>query len=224
MTLNGTDKCGLEMIYTCNALESVGCVNIGNYRYRLGVLMGNEMATLKEKIDAVVPVPNSGLYYGMGLAAAINVPYVQALVKDKESVRTFFEEDSEKRIRLIENGIKVIPELVKDKSVIIVDEAVFTGNTLKSACRKLRECGAAAIHIRIPTSLCARQCPFGLRPEKYLLACRLSTKEMPEWFGADSIEFLSYGKMFEYSNKYQSVCLRCFEPVNASTIDLNQTP
>ena len=60
-------RCGLRLLYTCGPAEQEGSVQIGWFRYQLGRLLGKAVKDdLASKLDYVVPIPNSGLYYAMG--------------------------------------------------------------------------------------------------------------------------------------------------------------
>ena len=149
----------------------------------LGMKLGDQLrAQRPDNLDFVVPVPNSGLYYAMGLSHAAGIPYLQALVKPCGSKRTLPESDLEKRGQMIEQSITLLPNLIQGKRVVLVDEAIFTGTTLRLVCGKLRRCGAAGIYICIPTSPCVSPCP--LLPQKSLLAQRLSPEELTKFIAA----------------------------------------
>lgn len=105
----------------------------------------------------------------------------------------------------------LLPGLLEGKNIALVDEAIFTGTTLKTVCRRLRQQGVGKIHIMIPTSPCATPCLYDDLPQRDLLACKLSAVEMQEYFGVTSLTFLSYTDLRNYTEAFQHVCLNCFQ-------------
>ena len=203
-------NCAFRLIYTCSPVDVENGIHIGSYRYYLGTKLGDQLrAQLPDNLDFVVPVPNSGLYYAMGLSHAAGIPYLQALVKPCGSKRTLPESDLVKRGQMIEQSITLLPNLIQGKRVVLVDEAIFTGTTLRLVCGKLRRCGAAGIYICIPTSPCVSPCP--LLPQKSLLAQRLSPEEMRRFFQADGLWFLDSDTFRSNTAQFGPVCTRCFQ-------------
>ncbi len=204
--------CGLRLIYTCSPAETEGVTQIGRFRYQLGKLLGEQVKEeLAGKLDYIVPIPNSGLYYAMGVAEVLGVPYLQAVVK-RNSQRTLKESDLDKRTTYMLGNMMLLPGLLEGKRVALVDEAVFTGTTLKVLCQMLLRSGVAEIYVLIPTSVCAAACPYGDRPPAELLAGRLSLEDMRQYFGIAGIRFLTYDTLRSYTSRFQPVCLECFRP------------
>src|SRR5699024_1449616 len=120
------------LLYTCSPAELEGKVQIGHFRYQLGKLLAETLKSgFSETLDYVVPIPNSGLYYAMGVAEALGVPYLQALIKRDGQRRSLQEQDMKVREQMIRENIALLPGLLEGKSVALVDEAIFTGITLK---------------------------------------------------------------------------------------------
>ena len=204
--------CALRLLYTCSPIELEGKAQIGRFRYGLGRLLGQKVdGELSKQLDYIVPIPNSGLYYAMGAAESMGVPYLQALVKRDEQKRTLQEPNQQIRERMILDNMMLLPGLLEGKNIALVDEAIFTGTTLKTVCRRLRQQGVGKIHIMIPTSLCAASCPYDDLPQRDLLARKLSSVEMQEYLGVTSLTFLSYTDLHNYTEAFQHVCLNCFQ-------------
>lgn len=204
--------CALRLLYTCSPAELEGKAQIGCFRYQLGRFLGEKAkAVLESRLDYIVPVPNSGLYYAMGAAESLGVPYLQALVKRDGQQRTLWEPDQQMRERMILDNMLLLPGLLEGKTIALVDEAIFTGTTLKTVCQRLKQHGVSEIHILIPTSLCASPCPYGCMPQRDLLAQKLSLPEMKAYFGVSSVTFISYTDLSNFTDAFQHVCLKCFQ-------------
>ena len=206
--MDSSKTCALSVIYTCNAIESKDQVPVGRFRLELGEALGEDKKHLIPPADCVVPIPQSGMYYAMGLAKVIKVPYLQAIVKWNEHERTLSKEQDVRK-NTMTKGLLLIPQFLEGRRVIIVDEAIFTGLTIKLVCEKLREAGVKEIHICIPTAPCIHPCPA--LPKKDLISSQMSIPEMVEYFGADSLTFQSE-EMFDRMMKLQQndFCVDCF--------------
>ena len=147
----------------------------------------------------------------MGAAESLGVPYLQALVKRDGRQRTLWEPDQQMRERMILDNMLLLPDLLEDKKIALVDEAIFTGTTLKTVCQRLKQQGVAEIHILIPTSLCASSCPYGCMPQRDLLAQKMPLSEMEAYYGVSSLTFISYTDLCNITDAFQHVCLKCFQ-------------
>ena len=210
-------NCIFRLIYKSKPEEMLFDVNVGAFRYHVGRLM---VATIPEeylaKADCVVPVPNSGLYYAMGLASAAQKPYVQALVKILPEMRSFNIEANEKREELLGTKIVAIPELVVGKDILLVDEAIFTGTTLRVVCDILKACGTKSIHICIPTPVCYSRCQQYMQPDRAVLTEQTTPEHLAEYFRVNSVNFQSYERFSQEIDKIQAfMCKDCF---NKSTV------
>lgn len=202
-------NCALRLIYTCNPIDVEHGIHIGSFRHALGEELGRQVLPhLSPAPDYVVPVPNSGLYYAMGFSKATGIPYIQALVKIREGERTLAETDLVKRGKMIRRNLVLLPDVLRGKRVVLVDEAIFTGTTLRLVCEKLRGEGVASVSICIPTSPCVGDCPA--LPQKELLARRMSPGEMCRDFQADGLWFLESGAFRRHTSQFGAVCTRCF--------------
>lgn len=206
-----TELCALQIIYTCRPVDAENGIQIGAFRCDLGSKLAEQIATkLPDDIDYVVPIPNSGLYYAMGFAERSRIPYLQFLVKADNELRSLFETDSDIRAKQIrDNIVCVLPKNLKGKNLLLIDEAIFTGTTLKCVCEALREQGAGKIYAAIPTGKVMHCCKH--MPQKQLLAPRMSEDEMREYLGLDGLWFQDEDIFISETLHFGNVCTNCFK-------------
>lgn len=203
--------CVFQMIYKSNPTEKVYGVRVGSYRYNLGKKLAQVLPKeIIQKADYVVPVPTSGLYYAMGLAEEIKVPYIQALVKPDELIRSFQISDIGLREKVIRNKIMPIREFLRGKSIILVDEAIFTGITLRIVCDMIKACEAACIYIAIPTPICRSVCKQYVQPERRLLSQDVSEEELAKYFKVEGVYFQKYFEFEASVSMMGNICRDCF--------------
>lgn len=202
--------CVFRLIYKSLPYERVYNKNIGEYRYILGKQLVNVIPeNVKEKLDYVVPVPSSGLYYAMGLAEELQIPYMQALVKPDTKARSFQLADVALRERVIQDKIYPIEELIRGKIIALVDEAIFTGTTLRVICDMLRECGVKSIYICIPTPVCTHNCKQYIQPERKLLIDKV-TSRVEDYFMVDGVFFQTCSTFHDSIEDVENICYECF--------------
>lgn len=212
--------CAFRLIYKSHANHDIYGENVGEYRYRLGKSLGKCIPSeIIDKIDYVVPVPSSGLYYAMGLAEEIRVPYLQALVKSDSETRSFQISDPGLRKKMIQDKICAIPQLLSGKNLALVDEAVFTGVTLRIVCNMVRACGAKKIYICIPTPNEKNACRQYVQPERKLLADEVGDRTLEEYFKADGIFFQSRRVFLESIAGIRDICSECFGQANQVSVE-----
>ncbi len=202
--------CVFQLIYKSNPVEMAYGINIGSYRYELGKKLGFSLPEeIVGRMDYVVPIPNSGLYYAMGLAEQIKVPYLQSLVKPDTLTRSFQISDIALREHVIRQKITPIRELLEDKNIMLVDEAIFTGTTLRIVCDMVKACGARKIYVAIPTPVCRNVCRQYVQPERRLLSWDVG-EDVAAYFKVDGVFFQSYDRFEEAHRELGEICKDCF--------------
>jgi amidophosphoribosyltransferase len=204
--------CSFNLIYKYSPHEYFMRENIAFFRYKMGKSLAEVVKPdIKERIDYVIPIPQSGIYYAIGLAEALNKPFIQGLEKKSGSDKSFFMADSLSRRRSIFNNMIFIKEFISGKSLCIVDEAVFTGVTLKSVCAKLREYNVKEIHICIPSPISDNSCESFMQPKRSLLLGYTRPESLKNYFDADSIIFQPIDKFREIMESiHHNLCFHCF--------------
>ena len=203
--------CVFQLIYKSNPAEAVYGINIGRYRYELGKKLAFSLPKeIIQKADYVVPIPNSGLYYAMGLAEQIGVPYLQALIKPDTLARSFQISDIALREEVIRQKITPVRELLENSNIILVDEAIFTGTTLRIVCDMVKACGAGEIYVAIPTPICRNVCRQYVQPERRLLSWDVDEDELVTYFKVNGLVFQEYGRFEESIQGVRKICRDCF--------------
>lgn len=203
--------CVFQLIYKSSPADNAYGINIGSYRYSLGKKLASVLPDeIVRESDYVVPVPSSGLYYAMGLAEEIKVPYLQALIKPDELTRSFQISDIALREQIIRHKILPIRELLANKSIILVDEAIFTGITLRIVCDMIKACGSRKIYIALPTPICRNVCRQYVQPERRLLSQDVDEEGIAKYFKVDGVFFQKYCVFDNSVSGIENICRDCF--------------
>jgi amidophosphoribosyltransferase len=156
--------------------------------------LGRELAREHPvEADLIVPVPDSSIPAALGYASEAGTPYGQAIIKNRYSDRTFIKPDQ--RLRELEVDLKfnLVKPKIKDARLVIVDDSIVRGNTMKRLVSALRNQGAREIHLRSSSPPLRHPCYFGIDipREKELIAAGRSVEEVARYIGVDSLGYLS---------------------------------
>ena len=116
-----------------------------------------------------------------------------------------------------EQGVKiklnVLDENVVGKRVIIVDDSIVRGTTMKGVVKMLKSAGASEVHVRISAPPVLYQCQLGLHSTRRenLIANERSNEEIREILGADSLAYLSLEGLLTATKNQEDYCTGCFD-------------
>src|SRR6266487_1204096 len=182
--------CVFEYIYFSDATSKLN----GRYVYNVREALGRELA--KEHpvaADLVVPVPDSSIPAALGYAQTSGIAYGQAIIKNRYSDRTFIKPDQ--RLRQLEVDLKfnLVKPKIEGARLVIVDDSIVRGNTMKRLVAALRHYGAKEIHLRSSSPPLRHPCHFGIDipQEVELIASGRSVQEVADYIGVDSLGYLS---------------------------------
>jgi len=149
--------------------------------------------------DVVVPVPESGLPAAQGFAAASGIPYADGLVKNRYIGRTFIEPSQSLRDRGIRLKLNPIPDNLRGKRVVLVDDSIVRGSTTRKLVQMIRDAGANEVHLRVSSPPYRWPCFYGMdtSDRSTLIAARLEVDEIRDHVGADSLGYLSLEGLLE---------------------------
>ena len=202
--------CLFEYVYLARPDSILNKQLVHQVRQRSGELLAHESPV---KADLVVAVPDSGTSAAIGYSKASGIPYGEVLIKNRYIGRTFIQ--PEQHIREMGVRIKFNPlkEIVKEKRIIIIDDSIVRGTTIKKIVKMLRSCGAKKIHIRVCSPPVTDPCYFGIDTpdKKQLIASRMTVAEIKNFIGADSLAYLSLDGLKKASRiKSNKLCDSCF--------------
>lgn len=203
-------NCVFEYIYFARPDSTIDGVNIYQAREKSGIILAKEKPA---DADIVIGVPDSGTPSAIGYAMGSNIPYCGGIIKNKYTGRTFVEPSEDKREMYLKIKLNPIKELIKDKKVVLVDDSIVRGATMKSLISNFRNLGAKEVHLRITCPPVYNSCDFGvISPSgKNLIANVTSLDDMPKELDADSVEFLSLEGLKESLRGKRGFCTGCLD-------------
>ncbi len=182
--------CVFEYIYFARPDSLIDGKCAYEYRKKLGAELAKEADV---KADFVVPVPDSGVPAALGFASESKKQFELGLIRNHYVGRTFIEPSQNIRSLGVKLKLSSTKTLVKNKSIILIDDSLVRGTTCNKIVKMLYEGGAKEVHVRIA-------CPEIKYPDFYgvdmptkeeLLAHSKSLDEMCKYIKAKSLKFLS---------------------------------
>lgn len=160
--------CTFLWVYYGYPASSYEGMSVEQMRYNCGASMAKRDNV---KPDIVAGVPDSGTAHAVGYANESGIPFSRPFIKYTPTwPRSFMPTIQSKRNLIAHMKLLAVPDLIKDKSLLLIDDSIVRGTQLRETTDFLYENGAKEVHIR-------PACPPLLFGCKYLNFSR-STSEM----------------------------------------------
>ncbi|MEZ0574838.1 amidophosphoribosyltransferase [Halodesulfovibrio aestuarii] len=209
VTVEKKRHCIFELVYFSRPDSLVFGENVYNCRKE----MGRQLA-LESHVDAdfVMPFPDSGIYCAVGYAQESGLPYEHAMIRNHYVGRTFIQPSQDMRDFSTRVKINPVKSLIEGKRIVIVDDSVVRGTTIRSRVKKLRELGAKEIHFRVSCPPIKFPCFYGINfsSKGELIAANNSVEEIEKFIGLDSLHYLSIEGLLKSVSSPDDYCLACF--------------
>jgi amidophosphoribosyltransferase len=201
--------CIFEHVYFARPDSTLAGAEVHGARVRMGERLAAERPVAA---DLVLPIPDSGTPAAVGYARASGIPYSEGLIKNRYVGRTFIQPDDGLRRQGIRLKFNPLGEL-GGKRLVIVDDSIVRGNTMRQLVAMLRDAGAAEIHVRISSPPVVSPCFYGIDmgDDDQLPAAHHTVEELREQLGATSLHYLSLEGMQAATRLPEgAVCRGCF--------------
>ncbi len=187
--------------------------HFGENVYDVRLKLGAQLAKNDEvQGDIVVPVPDSSNFIALGYAREKNLPYEMGLIRNHYVGRTFIKPEQTIRDECVNQKFNPLPNFFQGKKVILVDDSIVRGTTLRNIVRVVKEAGAAEVHIRIGSPPVKYSCYYGIDTptRSELIANKKSVDEICEYIGANSLRYLDIENLKKAVSKPENFCYSCF--------------
>ncbi len=201
--------CIFEHVYFARPDSRLAGTEVHGSRVRMGQRLAQEAPA---EADLVMPIPDSGTPAAIGFAKASGIPYEEGLIKNRYVGRTFIQPDQALREQGIRMKFNPLDEIA-GKRIVIVDDSIVRGNTMRALVAMLFDSGAAEVHVRVSSPPVVSPCFYGIdmADEDQLAAAHRSGEEMRAHVGATSLHYLSLeGMQWATRLPEGSVCRGCF--------------
>lgn len=201
--------CTFEHVYFSRPDSIIFGASVNESRHKMGKQLALEHPV---EADLVVPVPDSGVAAAIGYAKQSGINFRQAIIRNHYVGRTFIEPTQSIRSFGVRLKLNPIKDLINGQRIILVDDSIVRGTTSKKIVEMVREAGAREVHLRISCPATTHSCYYGVDTphRKDLIASRMTTDEVCEYIGADSLGYLSLEGMLEAIGITEGACAACW--------------
>ena len=219
--------CVFEYIYFARSDSVIDGIEVHEARLRAGqalaqaeVLHGLELRAAgaaggeaaARHADLVTGVPDSGLIAAEGYAQASGIPFALAFHKNSYIGRSFIKPTDGERRAAVHRKLSVMKGVVQGKRIVLIDDSIVRGTTMRQIVEMLREAGAQEVHVRISSPPFLYPCFYGtdVPNSNQLIASEHSAQEICRTIGADSLAYLAI-EDFRTMLGDLPVCAACFD-------------
>lgn len=201
-------RCIFEYIYFARMDSTLDGVNVYHARITAGRALAQSYPV---EADLVVGVPDSGLVAARGYSEQSGIPVGMAFHKNSYVGRTFIKPKQSERESSVRIKLNVIPEVVRGKRIVMVDDSIVRGTTCANIIRMLKKAGATEVHVRISSPPFLYPCYFGtdVPSNEQLIAHSHTTEQIREMIGADSLGYMEIEKLKDMVGEL-GYCDACF--------------
>lgn len=201
-------RCIFEYIYFARMDSTLDGVNVYHARITAGRALAQSYPV---EADLVVGVPDSGLVAARGYSEQSSIPVGMAFHKNSYVGRTFIKPKQSERESSVRIKLNVIPEVVRGKRIVMVDDSIVRGTTCANIIRMLKKAGATEVHVRISSPPFLYPCYFGtdVPSNEQLIAHSHTTEQIREMIGADSLGYMEIEKLKDMVGEL-GYCDACF--------------
>ena len=138
--------CTFLWIYYGYPASTYEGANVEETRYRCGQLLARRDDV---KPDVVAGVPDSGTAHAIGYANESGIPFSRPFVKYTPTwARSFMPTIQSKRNLIAKMKLIPVEELIRGKSLLLIDDSIVRGTQMRETTEYLFESGAKEVHIR----------------------------------------------------------------------------
>jgi amidophosphoribosyltransferase len=182
--------CMFEWVYFARPDSIIDGLEVYTSRKRLGQILAEEHPC---DADVVVPVPDSGRAHALGYAEVAGLPYEEGFMKNRYVERTFIMPEQTARDESVLLKLNPIRSTIRGKRVVIVDDSIVRGTTMRRIVQMTRRAGAKEVHVRIGCPPVRAPCYYGIdmKTREQFAATNRTPEEISRLITADSVGYTS---------------------------------
>jgi amidophosphoribosyltransferase len=205
--------CIFEFIYFARPDSTIDGRNVYLMRKAHGRRLAREAPVAA---DLVMPFPDSGTYAAIGYSEESGIPFEMGMIRNHYVGRTFIQPTQSMRDFGVRIKLNPVREMLKGKDIIIIDDSIIRGTTVKTRVKSLRELGVRRVHMRIAGPPHRFPCHYGIdfSTRGELIAAGKSEAELCRLLGLDSLHYLSIPGLLEATGVPEPedrFCKACFD-------------
>ncbi len=205
--------CIFELIYFARPDSTIYGQNVYLTRKAHGRRLAQEAPV---DADLVMPFPDSGTYAALGYHEESGIPFEMGMIRNHYVGRTFIQPTQSMRDFGVRIKLNPVKEILEGKDLIIIEDSIIRGTTIKTRVKSLRKLGVRRVHMRVAGPPHRFPCHYGIdfSTRGELIAARKSVEALRDYLGLDSLHYLSIEGLLQSTgieNPEQHFCKACFD-------------
>lgn len=205
--------CIFEFIYFARPDSTIYGKNVYQTRKAHGRRLAREAPV---EADLVMPFPDSGTYAALGYSEESGIPFEIGMIRNHYVGRTFIQPTQSMRDFGVRIKLNPVKEILQGKDLIIIEDSIIRGTTIKTRVKSLRKLGVRRVHMRVAGPPHRFPCHYGIdfSTRGELIAARKSVEALRDFLGLDSLHYLSIEGLLESTgieNPERHFCKACFD-------------
>ena len=188
--------CLFKLSYIDLEHQLLGEVSTAQKRIEMGMLLAKRKPV--KNVDYIVPIPETSIFNAQGFSSQSKIPLVNAIFKKRPKTQTLFVKNRKEKIKKI---FLFIPNLIRNKKIVLVDETVISGLSLKTVLDIIKGFKPKEVHIRVVCKPMTRICPKNDFSKEWTFA----PKDYKKYFKVKSFDYLE-----PYDLEKFAKCTYCF--------------
>ncbi|MFH1011338.1 MAG: amidophosphoribosyltransferase, partial [bacterium] len=203
-------QCIFELIYFARPDSFIWGEPVYRSRHRFGERLAHEAPTTAQ---IVIAVPDSSNTAAVGFAHASGIRFDIGLIRNHYIGRTFINPSPFMRSFNTRIKYNTVTDVLEGQRVVLVEDSIVRGTTLKKLVGLLRHAGVREIHVRVSSPPIRHPCFYGMDfpTRKELIAAWNSEEEIRRFLQVDSLHYLSLEGLLQCApGDGRNFCTACF--------------
>jgi amidophosphoribosyltransferase len=227
----GRKHCVFEYIYFARPDSHINNHSVYRKRMVLGQLLAEEWKERNNSvdIDVIIPIPDTSRISAISFSEKLQIPLREGFIKNRYSGRTFIMPNQGSRTSALRLKLNPIDTEIKGNNVLLIDDSIVRGNTLKRIATTMKNKKAKSIHLAIYSPPVIHPCFYGIdmSTKDELIANKIKEelniegnyvskenlraleKRLAEFLEVDSLTFLSVSRLRSLFG--DKICAACFD-------------
>lgn len=202
--------CIFEFIYFSRPDSIIFGEKVDKARRKLGKTLAQESPV---EADIVISVPDSSNTAALGYAENSGIRFEIGLIRNHYIGRTFIHPDQNMRNFNVRIKYNPVQGVLRNKKVVLIEDSIVRGTTLKKLTSLIRDASAKEVHIRVSSPPIRFPCYYGMDfpTKEELIASSFSVEQIRDFLNVDSLYYLSLqGLLNSVPQERGGYCTACF--------------
>jgi len=185
--------CAFEYVYLARPDSIMNGIAVYESRLRMGERLADTIAkhVPRDKIDVVMPIPDSARPSAMEVARKLGIEYREGFYKNRYVGRTFIMPGQAVRKKSVRQKLNAMSTEFRGKNVLLIDDSIVRGTTSKQIIQMARDAGALSVTFASAAPPVRYPHVYGINmPSKHeLIAHGRTIPEIAEELGVDHLVY-----------------------------------